>query len=230
MANQTAWNGTDRARLHGHGEARHATPGHGAAVPCRRAGIPARARSYEGAGVPSRASGHISTTGLSGGGHGEAQRGRPVQPRRRRAGATAALGGGGGEVGEDELRLAGDATWQRQGTPPPRSHAGCAPALVAAAAAKARRPSRAAARRRGCGGGDGGVRGRGPSSRTGGRERRGGSGRRGERRCGGRGGAALRLRPEGERRGGGGVGGERSDASGDAGVHGPRPCRPVQMP
>jgi len=73
-------------------------------------------------------------------------------------GATAALGGGS-EVGEDELRLGGDAMRQRQGTPPPRSHAGCAPALVVATAAKARRPSRTAAR--GCGGGDGGVRGRG---------------------------------------------------------------------
>ena len=76
-------------------------PGHGTArarpaldrEPLCRAGIPARARPYEGAGVQGRAPGHASTAGPSGGGHGEARRGRPAQPRRRRVGVTGDAGG-----------------------------------------------------------------------------------------------------------------------------------------
>ena len=228
-------------------------PGHGgAAVPCRVV-PPCR---HPGSGTALRGRRRAGPCPWA------RQHDRPErrQPGRTMAGMTGAAaqatgGGGGGEVGEDELRLAGDATRQRQGTPPPRSHAGCAPALVAAAAAKARRSSRAAARRRGCGGGDGGVRGRGPSSRTEARSEHAG----GEVRARGReegsgaadpaGGVSGAAAAGGERRCGCGRRGSGAAAAGgeeerrespvvrrkmgwgsDAGFHGPRPCRPVLMP
>ena len=170
------------------------------------------------------------------------------------AAAQATGGGDGGEVGEDELRRrdaaeVGDAAAEvacRLRPGPRGGRRGQGEEAEQSSSAKARlrrgRRRRPGARSELADGGENrACRRRGPSSRTGGRERRCGSGRRGERRCGGRGGAARRLRPEGERR----ERPERSDASGEspvgcreekdgrgerARVQGPRPCRPVLMP